>query len=366
MVNKDRILYTFLEFVQTDHPSGGESLLAQRILARLRGLGLEAHTDQAGNVIASLGGDGEPLLLSAHMDSVDPCKGIVPVVKDGIVRSDGSTVLGADDISGVTAIIEALQVIAEGNYAHRPVEVVLTVEEETGLHGAKKLDYSELRSHMGIVLDGGGPFGAIIVCSPSHNQISATIVGKASHAGVAPEEGISAIRVAAEAIAKMPLGRIDKETTANIGIIHGGIATNIVPDRVQIEAETRSLDERKLRRQTKAMTDALERAAKIHGAEVKTKVHRAYNGFTLTEEDEVIKLALRAIQAVGVEPRLETTGGGSDANIFSAHGIACTNLSTGMRSAHTTEEWIAVEDLVNCAQTVLELIRVERPDNETE
>jgi len=366
MVNPDRILYTFIEFVQTDHPSGGEALLAQRIVARLRGLGLKARIDPAGNVIARLKGKGEAILLSAHLDSVDPCKGVVPVIKDGIIRSDGSTVLGADDISGVTAIIEALQVIAEGKLAHRPVEVILTVEEETGLHGSKKLDYSELRAHMGVTLDGGGPFGAIILRSPSHNQLSATVLGKASHAGVSPEEGISAIRVAAEAIARMSLGRIDKDTTANVGQIQGGIATNIIPDLVQLEAEIRSLDERKLRRQTKAMTDALEKAARAHGAEVKTKVYRAYNGFTLTEEDEIIRLALRAVAAVGVEPRLESTGGGSDANIFNANGIACTNLSTGMMAAHTTEEWIAVKDLVLCSQAVLELIRADNKEDEAE
>ncbi|MBN1484745.1 MAG: M20/M25/M40 family metallo-hydrolase [Chloroflexia bacterium] len=359
MVNRERVLYTFLELVQTDHPSGGEALLAQRIASRLRSLGLEARIDPAGNVIAFLDGQGEPILLSAHLDSVDPCKGVVPVVKDGVVRSDGSTVLGADDISGVTAIVEALQVVAEGKIEHRPVEVVLTVEEETGLHGSKKLDFSALKSRMGMVLDGGGPFGAIIMRAPSHDQISATILGKASHAGVAPEEGINAIVIAAEAIAKMPLGRVDKDTTANVGIIKGGTATNIVPDRVQLEAECRSMDERKLRRQTKAIAEALEKAAKAHGAQAKIQVSRAYNGFTLTEDDDIIKLAIRAVEAVGVPPHLESSGGGSDANIFNAHGVSCTNLSTGMMAAHTTEEWILVEDLIRTAQATLELIRLD-------
>jgi tripeptide aminopeptidase len=362
MVNEDRVLYTFLEMVQTDHRSGAEQLLAQRVVSKLRTLGLKAGTDSEGNVIAHLPGKGEPLLISAHLDSVDPCVGIVPLVSEGIVRSDGRTVLGADDISGVTAILEALQVVAEKKLAHRPVEVVLTVEEETGLNGSRNLNYGEIKARMGVALDGGGPFGAIIVAAPSHNMISAVDVGKSAHAGVAPEEGTSAIRIAAEAIARMPLGRIDPETTANIGIIRGGIATNIVPDRVEIEGEARSRDERKLRQQTQAMTEALESTARSHGMEVQVQIKRAYNGFTLNEEDEVVRLAMRAVQAAGVTPRLEATGGGSDINIFNAHGIACTNLSTGMMRSHTTEEWIKVEDLVHCARTVLELIRTDQEE----
>jgi len=361
MVNPDRLLYTFLEMVQTDHGSGQEQLLAQRIVARLRSLGLKAGTDKVGNVVAYLPGKGEPLLLNAHLDSVNPCTGVVPEVEGGIIRSDGRTVLGADDISGVAAIVEALQVISEGKIAHRPVDVVLTVEEETGLTGSKNLSYSDLKARMGVSLDGGGPLGAIVVAAPSHNVFSATVLGKAAHAGAAPEEGINAIRVAAEGIARMLLGRVDADTTANIGEIRGGTATNIIPDRVQIEGEVRSRDERKLRQQTQAMTESLEEAARAHGAEVKIQVVRAYNGFTLTDEDDVVRLAVRAVQAIGVTARLEATGGGSDANIFNAHGIACTNLSTGMMRVHTTEEYIAVEDLVRTARIVLELVRV---DNE--
>lgn len=359
MVKEDRVLYAFLELVQTDHRSGEEQTLAQRIVTRLRTLSLKANIDKAGNVIAFLPGQGEPLLLNAHLDSVDPCSGVVPVVENGIIRSDGRTVLGADDISGVVAILEALQVVTENKLPHRPVEVVLTVEEETGLNGSKNLNYGELRARMGVALDASGPFGAIIIAAPSHNMLTAVVQGKAAHAGVAPEKGINAIRVTAEAIAKMPLGRIDEETTSNIGIIRGGTATNIVPDRVEIEGEVRSRDERKLRQNTLLITEALEQTAKQHGTEAKVRVERAYNGFTLTEEDEVIRLAQKAIEAIGVTPRLEASGGGSDINIFNAHGISCTNLSTGMMHAHTTEEWIAVSDLVNCARAVLELIRVD-------
>jgi len=359
MVKEDRLLYTFLEFAQTPHRSGEEQLLAQRALTRLRTAGLKAHIDKFGNVIASLAGKGEPIMLNAHLDSVDPCTGVAPIVEKGIIRSDGRTVLGADDLSGVSAIIEALQVIADGKLDHRAVEVVLTVEEETGLTGSKNLRYGDLRARMGVALDASGPFGAIITAAPSHNMISAVVHGKAAHAGVAPENGVSAICIVAEAIAKMPLGRIDEETTANIGSIHGGTATNIIPDRVALEGEARSRNERKLRKCTLAITEALEKAAKKQGGRANVQVERAYNGFTLSEEDEVIRLAKKAVAAVGVEPRLEASGGGSDINIFNAHGIACTNLSTGMMHVHTTEEWIAVADLVNCAQAVLELIRLD-------
>lgn len=362
LVNEDRVLFTFLDLVQTDHRSGAEQVLAQRIVTRLRALGLKAGTDKSGNVIAHLAGEGTPILLNAHLDSVDPCTGVVPVVEGGIIRSDGRTVLGADDLSGVAAILEALQVVAEKKIRHRPVEVVLTVEEETGLGGSKNLNYAEIKAQMGIALDASGPFGAIIIAAPSHNMFSATVLGKAAHAGVAPEEGISAIRVAAEAIARMPLGRIDAETTANIGLIRGGIATNIVADRVELEGEARSRDERKLRQQITAMNDALEAAARAYGAEVKVQTQRAYNGFTLSAEDDIVRLAAEAVRAVGVAPRLEASGGGSDINIFNAHGIACTNLSTGMMHAHTTEEWIAVEDLLRCSRAVLHLIRADNQE----
>lgn len=350
MIDKDRLLSTFLELVQIDSPSGEEGKIAQHVLGRLRDLGLEASIDATGNVIARLSGEGEPILLNAHLDNVMPCLGVKPIVAEGVVRSDGSTVLGADDKSGVAVILEVLQAIKE--LPHPPLEVVLTVQEEIGLCGAKGLDFSELRARRGIVLDSEGSIASVVVSAPSHNSISAVVHGKAAHAGAHPEEGINAILVAAEAIAKMPLGRIDFETTANIGVIKGGRATNIVPDRVEVKGEARSRDEGKLRSQTDRMVKALRDAASRHGATLHVEVQREYSAFKLSEGDEIVRRVMAAARSVGLEPELVASGGGSDANIFNAHGIQTVNVSTGMEKVHTTEEQIAVADMVKCAELV--------------
>jgi tripeptide aminopeptidase len=358
MINETRLLNTFLELVRIDSPSGEESAIARELAVRLRGLGLAPELDSLGNLLAYMAGDGKPLLLAAHMDTVMPGRGINPVVQDGVVRSDGTTILAADDKSGIAVILELLQTIAEHHVAHPPLEVVITVQEETGLAGAKGLDKSRLRARTGISFDAGGPPGTIIVSAPSHNLVSAVVLGKAAHAGAQPEEGISAIVVAAQAVAAMPLGRLDEETTANIGMIHGGTARNVVPERVELQGEARSRQLAKLERQTQAMVDALQSAARHSGARVEISVERAYDGYALTQADGVVKQLVAACRAVGVESTLMATGGGSDANVFNAHGMQVVNLSTGVQKVHTVEEQISVADMVACAEIALEYIRM--------
>jgi len=236
--------------------------------------------------------------------------------------------------------------------------VALTVSEETGLNGAKGLDLNTLRAQEGIVLDSGGETGSIVVSAPSQDNIKATVHGKTAHAGVEPEKGINAIVVAAEAIAAMPLGRIDEETTANVGRIQGGTATNIVPDRVEMAGEARSHDERKLETQVQAMTEALNKAAARHGATVEVVVERSYSTFQLSEADGVVRRAMAAANTLGLTPVLVPSGGGSDANVFNAGGIATINISTGMDKVHTTEERLAVDDLVKCAEFLLAILRL--------
>jgi len=376
LIDRERLLANFLELIQIDSPSDEEGKIAQHVLARLRDLGLEASIDATGNVIARLAGEGESLrtlspyertelgrrvgrefatiLLNAHLDNVMPCVGVVSIVADGVVRSDGRTVLGADDKAGVAVILEVLQAIRE--LPHPPLEVALTVQEETGLRGAKGLDFAQLQAKMGISLDTEGSIGSIVVSAPSHNSISAVVHGKAAHAGTHPEEGINAILVAAEAIAQMPLGRIDFETTANIGVIKGGRATNIVPDRVEVRGEARSRDEGKLRSQTDKMVKALQDAAGRRGATVDVEVEREYSTFNLGEGDEIVQRVIVAARFIGLEPELVASGGGSDANIFNAHGIRMVNVSTGMEKVHTTEEHIAVADMVKCAELVAAIL----------
>jgi tripeptide aminopeptidase len=359
MINQDRLISTFLELVQIDSPSGQEEKIAQHLATELTSIGLSVERDAMGNVIARLAGEGQPILLCAHMDTVGPGRGVKPLVKEGIITSDGTTILGADDKSGVAVILEVLRVLVEQGLPHPPLEITLTVSEENGLKGAKGLDLARFRAQEGLVLDSGGEIGTIIVAAPSHDKIRAVAHGKAAHAGVEPEKGINAIVVAAEAIAAMPLGRIDEETTANIGRIQGGTATNIVPDRVELAGEARSHDERKLEAQVHAMTGALKEAAERRGATVEINVERSYSAFRLSEEDGIVRKAIAAAKTLGLTPVLMPSGGGSDANIFNAQGIATINISTGMAKVHTTEEYIAVADMSKCAEFLLAILRLE-------
>jgi len=359
MINQDRLVSTFLELVQIDSPSGQEEEIARHLTAELRSLGLTVEHDTTGNVIGHLAGEGQPILLCAHMDTVEPGRGVKPVIASGMITSDGTTILGGDDKSGVAVILEVLRVLREQHLPHPSLEVALTVSEETGVIDAQGLDLATFRAKEGIVLDSGGPIGAIVVAAPSQEKIRAIVHGKTAHAGVEPEKGINAIVVAAEAIAAMPLGRIDEETTANIGRIQGGMATNIVPDRAEIAGEARSRDERKLESQVKAMTEALEKAAKRHGAMVEIDVQRSYSTFKLSEEVGIVRRAVAAAKSLGLTPALVPSGGGSDANIFNAGGIATINISTGMDQVHTTEERIAVDDMVKSAEFLMAVLGLE-------
>ena len=358
MIQSDRLLNTFLALVGIDSPSGEEGRIAEYLVRQFKQMGLDAEVDCIGNVIARMDGLGEPLLLNAHMDNVTPCKGVKPVVAEGVVRSDGTTVLGGDDKAGVAVILETLRVVIEQGLPHPPLEVVITVQEEVGLRGAKALDMGKLRAKLGIGLDGGNERGAIIIAAPSQNYLSAVIHGRASHAGACPEDGISAIVTASEAITQMQLGRIDSETTANIGTIHGGRATNIIPDRVELRGEARSRNEDKLSSQTNAMADALRSAASKYGGSVDVEVERAYTGYALTESDRIVRLVSLAMRSLGLEPKLVTAGAGFDANVFNAGGIQVVNVSVGEDRVHTAEERVALSDMVCGAELVLACLAV--------
>ncbi len=357
MINKDRLTDTFLALARIPSPSGSEKAVAATIAERLEQMGADTSVDEAGNVLGRIDGEGQPLLLTAHMDTVTPADSVTPLIRDGVVYSDGTSVLGADDKSGVAVILEVLAVVENGGQGHRPVEALFTVREETGLNGAKAFDVSRLESRMGIGLDAGGDQGTIVVQAPAQNSLAITVQGKAAHAGVSPEEGVNAVLVAAEAIAEMPLGRIDAETTANIGVIRGGSATNIVPDLVTMLGEARSHSEDKLEAQTDAMVRALQQRADTHGAEVTVEVRRAYDAYRLDESMPIVALIMDRMRASGIEPLLVQTGGGSDANVFNARGVQTVQISTGMADAHTCHEYIALDDLASAARLVLDCVR---------
>ena len=294
------------------------------------------------------------------MDTVAPGKGVKPRIEDGYVMSDGTTVLGSDDKAGLAALIEGIRVLKEQNTPHGTIQLVITAGEESGLVGARHLEKDLLRADFGFALDSNGPVGEIITSAPSQVKLAVTIIGKAAHAGVNPEEGISAIQVASRAIAKMPLGRIDHETTANIGRFQGGAASNIVPERVEIIAEARSRDERKLEQQVEKMVRAFREAAEEAGARAEITTDKLYPAFKHDESDPVVQKAVVAAKRVGREPRLLASGGGSDANIFNGYGVPTVNLGIGYEEIHTTQERMPIAELVKAAELVVALVEVSR------
>ncbi|OPX83766.1 MAG: Carboxypeptidase G2 precursor [Pelotomaculum sp. PtaB.Bin104] len=368
MDNDGRILDEFLELVQVDSVSGKERRIADLLLKKLTDLGLSVWEDDAGqksgsnagNVIGNLPGTGQgpSLLLCAHMDTVQPGCGVKPVVADGVVRSSGDTILGADDKAGIVAILESLRLVRENNTEHGGLAVAFTIWEESGLFGAKNLDCQAIGAKVGFVLDSDGDPGTIVTQAPSHDHIGVTVRGRAAHAGIKPEDGINAIQVAAYAIAQMQLGRIDEETTSNIGIISGGNAVNIVPDSVTLEGEARSLNTEKRLRQTSQMCLAIEEAAKKYGAEADIVTELLYPDYHLAADSLPVRIAVEAARNLGLESRLVKTGGGSDANIFNSKGIAAAVLGIGMKKVHTTEEYITTDNLVENARYLFEIIKV--------
>ena len=358
MINQDRLVNTFLELVRIDSPSGQEAAIGRHLAGRLQALGLETEFDEIGNLVGRTNSVGDDwLLLSAHMDTVGTDIGIEPVIRDGVIYSAGDTILGGDDKSGVAAILEVLQTLREHDLAHPPLEVVISVGEELGLYGARNMDTGKLRARHGVILDAGGPTGHLVVAAPGQDSLVFTVHGVSSHAGSEPERGINAIRVASEAIAAMPLGRIDFETTSNIGIIEGGTARNIVPDRVRVVGEARSRDAKKLEMLTASILDAFNGAAARHNTRVDCDVTRAYDAYRLPEQTPIVQAAAAAARELGYEVMLRSSGGGTDGNIYNAAGIACVVISTGMEDVHTPNEHIAVADMAAGTELLLAVVR---------
>lgn len=366
MVNTERIVATFMELCAIDAESTRERLLGDHMKQCLESLGCDVWEDGAGekiggncgNILARIAGTaaGEPLLFSCHLDRVVPGTGVRPRLHEGFIVSDGTTVLGADDAAGLAALLEAVATLKERNLPHPPVEIVLTVAEELALLGSAHFDTGRLTARFGFVLDAGGPVGEIIVRAPEQVKLAAVFHGRAAHAGFAPEQGISAIQMAAAAIGRMKLLRIDGETTANIGSIAATGPTNIVPDRCELLAEARSLDPATLKRQTDGMIAAMEGAAAEFGGRVEIRVTPCYPSYKLAADAEPVARAARAARRLGLSGALKSTGGGSDANIFNGKGLQLTVLSCGYEKVHTTTERIAPEQLALLAQWVLAII----------
>ena len=373
MINVNRMAETFMELVRIDSVSREESRLAAYLQEQLESLGADTVFDgsaaqtgsDTGNLIARINGSGgrAPLLFSAHMDTVEPGRGINPVLKDGRITSDGTTILGADDKSAIAILLEILRVLKESGKSHPPMEFVFSTCEEIGLVGAKHLDWSLISARQGYVLDTRDPEG-LVTRAPSANRLKFTVVGRDAHAGSAPEKGINAILIAAQAIAKLELGRIDSETTCNLGVINGGDAINIVPKRVQVDGEVRSHDDRKLTDVTQRMIDAFETAATSYPSDdselpyVTVDVHPDFKRTHIPEDHAVVQMAFTAAKRLKRPITLQVAGGGSDANVFFQRGIMAGVLGTGMTDVHSVREYIDLADMVKACEMVLEIVAI--------
>ncbi len=373
MIDAERLKTTFLSLVQISSVSKKEKAFSRMLRQRLKDMGARIEVDDAGaatgsdtgNLIAKLPGNRSvpPLLLSAHMDTVPPGEAVRPVFKDGVFRSDGRTVLGADDKSAIAILLESIRVIQARNLPCPPLELVFTVCEEDALAGARHLDFDRISARFGYVLDATDTEG-IITRAPAANRLTFHVVGKEAHAGAAPEKGINAIQLACRAIASLQLGRIDRETTCNIGVIRGGFATNIVPNRVTAVGEARSHDEAKLERVTGSMVAAFKdciQAEAAPGSEgglprLEVQVERSFPKTHIPEDHPVVRLAQKAAEALGRKMVCKASGGGSDANIFFEKAIVAGVLGTGMRDMHTVSEWIRLEDMVRMAELMVKIL----------
>jgi len=368
MISRERIVDSFIRYVKIDSETRSEGNFAKVLIAELKELGLEVCVDDAGekvgsdtgNVIARFKGDKSvpSIMFCCHMDTVSPGKGVKPVIRDGTIYSDGTTILGSDDKAGIAVVMEALKNVTEENIPHGDIEIVFDIAEEGGLNGTKNLDYSKINSKTAFVLDGSGAPGGIVIQGPAHDRIHVNIFGKPSHAGARPEQGISAIQVAAAAISRMKLLRVDEETTANIGIIKGGTATNIVCPEVEIHAEARSLIPEKLESQASHMLNCFKEAADASGARVTHEVKREYNCFNIDAADPIVQTVLRACDNIGLKGWTKISGGGTNAHILAEKGIKTVNLTRGGDKSHSVEEHIKIKDLVDSAHLVSEIIKI--------
>ena len=369
LVNKERMLAEFKEVVAVPCHTLQERPVFEMLRAKLEALGFTVEEDDAGeklggncgNLWAFLPGNkvgAVSVLLSAHMDGVEPCGGTTVVQKDGVLYSDGTTILGGDDKSGVVAILEGVRMLVEENAEHGDIQILFTIAEEGGVNGSRCMDRSKLKAQVAYALDGEGAPGEIVIGAPGQYRYKISVHGKKAHGGLEPEKGINAIMIAAKALAEVKrYGRIDEETTCNIGIIGGGVATNVVPDLVEIEGDVRSRNNEKLEAIREEVVSTICNAVEKYEAKVTAEEEHKYSSFLIDTESTVVKLAKSACAMYGFTPDITQTGGGSDANFLNAYGVPCVILGTGMQNVHTVEEFLKEEDLYNSALMVYGILQ---------
>jgi len=367
---QDDVVSLFTELAAMPSPPGDERAVADRVAEYMLDLGLDVSEDDAGSRIGSNAGNlyarveasdgGTPLFLCAHLDTVPPEAGIEPVVEDGVVRNAAGTILGADNKAAVAVMLDATRRLLSENRLHGGVELLFTPKEEVGLFGAAAFDHEQLHARIGYVYDQAAPIGEVILGAPYSHSMQVKVHGRAAHAGMHPEEGRSAIAAAAKAIADFKLGRVDEESTANVGMIGGGTAGNIVPEWCTFLADVRSHDQEKLADLVREMLESITFAASLEDCQVETEVHKSYSGYRFKRDDEAIRIASAGLERAGFEPTFALSGGGADANVFNERGLACVNLANGMVDIHTPDERISVSDLQRMVDVTLALVDVAR------
>jgi len=356
MLNQERLLQTFLELVQIDSPTGQESAMTQEVARRLRGFGLDPQVDARGNVLAKIPGTGPTLLLNAHLDTVEPGRGIVPLVSGGKIQSQGNTILGADNKVTVALLLEVAAVCMEQDTPHAPLELLFTVSEEVGNEGALAFDVSQLSAKYGFTCDSGDPVGTVTIASPFYNRFSLELQGQAAHAS-RPEQANSVLPVLAHILSHLPLGRVSDQTVCNVGVVDAGHARNTVPGVVRMEGEVRSFVRQELDQVTNSVIQIARNAARQFGLHIKDEVVMENEGFLFPESDSFVQFTAGVVTDLQLPLQLKRSYECYDANIFNPKGIQMLNLANAVQGMHTVDESISLEDFQNIGRILFTLIQ---------
>jgi len=360
-IDEKRLIQTFIKLIKIDSPSYQEKKIITYLIKFFKENGLKVKFQkkgQSGNIVAFLKGNrkGLPVFFNAHTDTVQPGIGIKPVITDKLIRTDGRTILGSDDKSAIALFLEGIRYIKQNRLKHTDIYFVLTYAEEQGLVGAKNFDFSLLKAKYGFSFDSHGKIGTAVVSAPTHYQYTVKIKGKSAHAGIEPENGINAIVIGSKLINRIKTGKIDHETTANIGKIEGGIATNIVPEEVLFEGEIRSRNREKLKRYIQDLKTSISTFRTKYHVKINFDLKLAYKSYDFLKTSFLVKQFREACRAIRINPVFDKSNGGSDSNIFNQNGYRCLNVSTGMAKVHSTEEYILKKDMVQGMKLFLSLI----------
>ncbi len=356
MFDREKVKEIFFDLIKIYSPSGKEDRVANYIIKFLKNIGVKAQKDNYGNVIAKVKGEGKPIALVAHMDTVEPSKNIKPIFNKDLIKSDGSTILGADDKAGITEILIAVEYLKKNRIKHRNVELIFTKDEEVGLKGALNLDFSKIISKKALVIDSCNPLGTIIIGSPYIFVIDIMVYGKEAHSGANPEKGINAISIASKTISKIKTGKINKNTSLNIGVIKGGKSFNIIPNKVEIKAEVRSYIKDDALKKIKSLKKIFYDCARMYKMPCDFKYKLICKGYLYSKNDNLIKKISKINKKIGVKTNYKITGSGSDVNALVANNIKAVDIAYGGKDVHTTKESIKLSEILKMGEFLVKFL----------